>query len=233
MKKSIIALLLLALTVTAASAELLVTANPIGQGKWALSGVGMQDSNVMNTSGYSMTSFGGYVGYGMTDKLDLFLNAGMANVGGLPSVGGIQAASATTSVGILGKYTVISEGANMPVSIAIGAGYRALSTKTTMPAFIGGSFVGVDSTTSGSQIMGGVGISKIIVPFVPYCGILYRSTSSGGTSISTQMDLTLGTAVAWSMQGAVLVEYTLQSITPNGGSGYTSGQIGASVAYTI
>ncbi len=228
MKKLIIALVLTAFVVTAASAELLVTANPIGRGSWAFSGVGMQDSNVDNTSGYSMTSFGGYVGYGLMDKLDVYFNGGMANVGGLPSVGGTQIATAITSYGLTGKYTVLDESSGLPVSVAVGAGYKILSTNTTMPVFLGGN-----TTTSGSQIMGGIGISKMMIPFIPYCGLSYRSTASGGTTISTQMDLTLGSALAWSMQGAVFAEYTLQSITPNGGTGYTSGQIAASVAYKI
>jgi hypothetical protein len=82
-------------------------------------------------------------------------------------------------------------------------------------------------------MMVGAGVSKIMAPLVPYGGLTYRSTSSSGTTVATQLDLTVGSAIAWSMQGAVLVEYTMQSITPNGGTAYSSGQIGLGVAYKI
>lgn len=231
MKKVFLVIIIMLAVASMASAELLVTANPIGKGKWAFSLIGLQSSNVSNTSGYTMANFGGYAGYGVIDNLDLFISVATGVVGGLPSVGGIQAASSLTSYGLTGKYTLLNEGPSMPVSVALGLGYRSLSTKATTPAFIGGNFVGVDSTTSGSQIFTGVGVSKILAPFIPYAALMYRSTDNNGSM--TQIDLTAGTAVAWSMQGAVLAEYTLQSITPNGGSNYSSGQMAASVAYKL
>lgn len=73
----------------------------------------------------------------------------------------------------------------------------------------------------------------MMAPYVPYGGITYRTTSSGGTTTATQFDLTVGTAIAWSVQGAVFIEDTLQSITPNGLSSYSSNQIGLGVGYKI
>jgi hypothetical protein len=71
-----------------------------------------------------------------------------------------------------------------------------------------------------------------MAPFIPYGGLQYGSTG-GSVGTSTQIDITLGTGIAWSTQGMVLLEYTNQSITPQGGSAYTSGQIGLGVLYLI
>ena len=71
-----------------------------------------------------------------------------------------------------------------------------------------------------------------MAPFVPYGGLTYVRPLNR-RDFSTQLDLTVGTAIAWSMQGAVFLEYTMQSITPNGGSNYSSGQIAPGVCYTI
>jgi len=83
------------------------------------------------------------------------------------------------------------------------------------------------------QWYGGVGVSKMMAPYVPYGALTYRTTANGGTAVSTQLDLTVGCAIAWSTQGAVFVEDTLQSITPNGGSAYSSNQLGIGVGYKI
>jgi hypothetical protein len=203
-----------------ASAELLTTANPIGQGKWAVLGAGLSDANVRNTSGWSMTTLAGYVGYGATDKLDVYLTGGSVTVNGLPAT----VTMSMTALGLNGKYLVMAEGASMPVSVSVGAGYKSLNVTAS---------AGAGGNTTGSQIMVGVGVSKVMAPFVPYGGLAYRSNASGGTTASTQLDLTVGSAIAWSTQGAVFAEYTLQSITPNGGTAYSSGQIGIGVGYAL
>lgn len=206
--------LLAFMLISVASAEMLVTANPIGQGKWAFLGAGLQDSSVGGSgSTLTMTTIGGYAGYGVTDKLDVFAQLGQASF----SVGSTK----TTILGLTLKYEVMEESVSFPVSVSVGGGYKSLSTDT------GGS------TTSGNQMLVGVGVSKLMAPFIPYGGLTYRTTSSGGTTTQTQSDLTVGSAIAWSAQGAVFVEYTMQSITPNGGSAYTSGQIGLGVGYSI
>lgn len=216
MRLFVIGSLIAVMFISAASAELLTTANPIGQGKWGVLGAGLMDSNTNNNTSYGLTTIGGYIGYGVMDKLDVYLNVGSANVTGLPA--GVS--SSMTAIGLTGKYTIIDESAGMP-AVAIGAGYKSLNA-----TFTGG-------TSTGNQMLVGVGASKVMAPFVPYGGIDYRTNSSGGTTTSTQLDLTVGTAIAWSVQGAVFVEGTMQSITPNGGSAYSSNQIGLGVGYKI
>jgi len=222
--------LVAALFVSAASAELLTTANPIGQGKWMLEAAYLNDANVNNSSSYTMTTPGCYIGYGVTDKLNLYASAGLVTVNGLPTILGVQLAQTITAIGLSGLYNVMDENNGSPVSVAVGAGYRTLNYSMTIPAGVG---VASTTTANGNQMLVGVGVSKIIAPFAPYSGFTYRSTSQSGNAVSSQMDLTVGTALAWSMQGAVLVEYTMQSITPNGGSAYTSNELALGVAYKI
>lgn len=217
----IISCLLLVFTlISVSSAELLTTANPIGQGKWAVLGSYLSDSNASNTSGYGNAIFGGYVGYGLNKKLDLYLNAGSLNVTGLPA--GFSAS--VFSYALISKYALIQEGDSIPISVSAGVGYRILTY--TQSAAFGGNM-------SGNQLIAGLGISKMMVPFIPYGGLVYRSTTAGGAAVGAQLDLTVGTAIAWSTQGAVFVEYTSQSITPNGGTAYASPQIGIGVGYLI
>jgi hypothetical protein len=220
MKVLFSALLAFVLCVSAASAELLTTANPIGQGKWAVLGGYLSDANVNNVSGYTMGTIAGYAGYGVTDKLDVYLTGGSATVSGLPATISVS----MTALGLTGKYQVLAESASMPVSVGVGVGYKSINTTASLAA--GGN-------ATGSQMMAGVGVSKMMAPFIPYGGLAYRSTASGGSTVGTQLDLTVGSAVAWSTQGAVFVEYTLQSVTPNGGTAYSSGQIGLGVGYII
>lgn len=228
--------LLVVFMASVASAELLTTANPIGQGRFALELAGIQDSNLGDVAtDAKLTTIGGYIGYGVTDKLDAYLQLGSGTSSGvttgIPGIADIEISG--TGVGLNLKYTVLSEGETMPVSMAVGVGYKSTSTTTKTPAIPIIPTPATETTVSGSEMLLGVGVSKVIVPFIPYLGIAYRTASTDGTEVSTQLDLTLGSAIAWSEQGAVFVEYTNQSITPKGGSVYTSGQIALGVAYKI
>jgi hypothetical protein len=236
MRSLLTALLLVFVVSSFASAELLTTASPLGQGKWGVMASGLQDSSQQGSglTGLTVTSFGGSVGYGVIDKLDLYLSAGTGSVSGFPatiatiSTAGI--ASTITAYGLIAKYSILDETANSPVSVAVEAGYKSIATSNTAPTspWLGGGAV---TNSNSTQIMARVNVSKIMAPFVPYGGLAYRSTS--GDTTSTQLDLTVGSAIAWSTQGAVFAEYTLQSITPNGGTNFSSGQIALSVGYAI
>lgn len=224
-KLTLTTITILLLAVSFASAEMLMTANPIGKGKWALSLGGIQDVNYINNSAVSLMTIGGYVGYGVMDKLDVYLNAGSANANGMTAPGKLSG----TSLGINTKYAILQEGQNMPVTLAIGAGAKAMSYD--MNAGLG------DRNGNNTQIMAGLGVSKMMLPFVPYAGLMYRSTNtsfSGTNSNTPQTDLTVGSAICWLTQGAVLVEYTMQMLSaPSPAGNYTSQQVGASIAYML
>jgi len=220
--------LLVAFMTSMASAELLTSANTLGQGKWAVEAVGVQDQNVSNNSDYNQTTYGGYIGYGILDDLDAYLSYGISNVGGLPSVMEIGG----SGYGLSLKYRLLKEGEAMPVSVAAAAQYKSVSVVTKMkPPLVP---TPTETTANGSQTSIGIGCSKVMAPFVPYAGLVYRTEASEGSETGTQIDITVGTAIAWSMQGAVLLEYTNQSITDKTGVGdHTSGQMAVGVAYKI
>ncbi|MDD5382148.1 MAG: hypothetical protein PHH60_00615 [Candidatus Margulisbacteria bacterium] len=229
MRKLLVSLLLVVSVATFVSAELLVTANPLGQGKWGFELAAMQDQTFMDVSGATLMTYGGYVGYGLMENLDAYLQLGTGSSSGLKW--GVTAMDYTlTAYGLNLKYTVLTEGASVPVSVAIGVGYKSLSGKFSMG---GGS-----QDATGSQMGIAAGVSKVLAPFIPYGALSYKSDtmSAGGTSMdATQIDLTVGTAIAWSTQGAVMLEYTSQQVTPKaaGSSNYTSAQIAAGVSYAL
>jgi hypothetical protein len=217
-------LLISAVVVSAASAEFLLTANPLGQGKWGLLGGYVSDANYGNMSGSSLGTIGGYAGYGITDKLDVLVQLGSSTYSGALPLGVSGVTGTGYAVNL--KYALMAEGKDLPVSVAVGGGYKSASQ---VASIVGGG----SASTPLSQISLAAGVSKVMAPFVPYGAVAYRSMNSSGTAMGTAIDLTVGTAIAWSMQGAVMVEYTMQSITPNGGSNYSSGQMAAGVAYML
>jgi hypothetical protein len=219
MKKLLVIALFLSLSATLASAELLVTANPLGQGKIAVLGGYLQDQNYLNMSGWTLGTIAGYAGYGIMEGLDAYLQLGSATASGIPA----GATASSTGYGASVKYTLLNESPAIPVAVAVGAGYK----------FINYNFTG-NPNMNGNQAQVGLVVSKAMAPFVPYCGVAYRKTTANAADGNSQMDLTAGTAIAWSAQGAVLVEYTAQSITTAGtNANYSSGQIAAAVAYKI
>ena len=225
MRTLLVSFLAVVFLTSIASAEVLVTANPLGQGVFGFELAGMQDSNFLDQGNDAkMTSYGGYIGYGILDKLDLYLDIGSMKTSGLPSdqeLGG-------TAYGASLKYTILEEGENMPVSVAAALRYRTV----TQDYKVSGTKMG-EANYAQSTI--GVGVSKIMVPFIPYLGISYKETKQYSDEFATQTDITLGTAIAWSMQGAVFVEYTSQAIQDKmGGVGdHNSGQMALGVAYSL
>jgi hypothetical protein len=203
-----------------ASAEMMLTASPLGQGSWGFLGSALQDTDWGNNSGLTLTTLGGYVGYGILDNLDGYIQIGLGTAGGTLPVG-LSSASGTAYGGVV-KYTVLDEA---PVSVAVAGGAKAI--KTEMKAVAPGG----TTTMNNTQILIGANVSKMMAPFVPYGGAVYRSTS--GDSEGTQIDITVGSVIAFMANAGVYVEYTLQSITPKGGSNYSSGQIGVGVGATI
>ncbi|NQT30324.1 MAG: hypothetical protein HQ596_07110 [Candidatus Saganbacteria bacterium] len=215
MKKVFIVLLFVFLATSIASAEILCTGMMLEKGKWAVAGVGLQDSNVANTSGYSITSYALKGAYGITDQLELALAYSSSNYGGLPA-GLTMSATAYT---IYLKYGILKESEGKPVSVALGIGYKGVAQTSNLTGTSNGSKTGV-----------GVIVSKIYAPFIPYLGLTYNGISLAGQN--NTLEITVGTGIAWSTQGAVFIEYTNQAYSGDGGS-YSSPQIGIGVGYNI
>jgi hypothetical protein len=226
MRTLIVSLLLVVLLITVSSAELLLTADPLGRGKWNFKITGMQDQALMNIDDATLLTYGGCIGYGLRDNLDVYLQLGAGSSSGLPYGVDYNA----TVYGLSFKCTLLNEGGSMPVSAAIGAGYRSLSDKF--------SSSGISQNGSGSQIGISAVVSKIMDPLVPYASLAYKQTNSSfsfNNSNYSQMDITVGTKIILSKQGAFLIEYTLQQITPKtaGVPCYNSNQIAAGVSFAL
>lgn len=220
-------LLAVAVLCSVSSAEFLTTANTLGQGKWGALGAYISDADgYQGNAGLSMISYGGYVAYGLLDNLDLYLKLGTTSAGTLPL--GVSKVTGT-AYGLNVKYNLIKEGIDSPVSVAIGGGYKTATSVTsiTLPT-------PTDITTNSSTLTIAAGISKVVAPFVPYAGVAYQKLAEDGADAGTQIDLIIGSAIAWSEQGAVFAEYVSQSLTPAGGGASVSwGQMSLGVGYHL
>jgi hypothetical protein len=214
MKKSLIGLLVCLLLVSVASAEVLMTANPIGKGKVSVSLGAKLDQNYFDMGNISMLCVDA-LQYGINDKLDLYASTG---------IGFSQKATdkprtmdaLTMSFGNVGlKYTLVNEDPNgRRVSIAVNGAIKAGSnSKPTMNNW---------------QYVVGVLASKRVNNFNPYLGVNYRLTKQTYGDYS-QVDYTLGTGIG-PADRMVIIEDTVQSVD-FAGANFLSNQI--ALAFTI
>jgi len=216
-------LLVFSLFASLASAELLMTANAFGKGKWLFQGNALTESNVLNNNAMQATMLGGAIGYGLTERFDLVARVGLASATGYPpSLNNLS----QSVYGALLKCQLLDE-AVMPVSLAVGVGYYGLSQTV-------GYVLPSPSTEkySGAESLFLLEISKDYLVFNPYLGLAYRSTNLNSALVSsTQVDVTLGTAFNWTEQSKVLIELTEQMITPGDQSHYSSGSFALGIQY--
>lgn len=236
MKKFLVLFVLCLLIGTVASAEFLNTATMAGKGKWAVLGGYLQNSNLYGISAQTLGGASVGVMYGITEDFDILVTyaALTGSSISMPITPVLTATGATLNApGVALKYNFLDEGISSPVTVSGMLNYKSLSGSIKYN-------LGADSTVTGSQTSVGVNVSKLYAPFIPYAGVAYRSTNSSDSTLGsdnyTQIDLTIGTAIAWSKQGAVFVEYTNQAIsdaTAGFGGNHTSPQIGAGVGYSF
>lgn len=218
MKKIVLALLIIFSIATLASADVLLTASPIGAGKWAVLGAGRYDMNSQANS--NMYGAGGFVGYGIMDKLDVYAKIGygiLANpVAGLTANG--------ISLGIAGKYTFLTENnKDMPVSLAGVLGYQADTSNF--------NFTGFPTTqTVRGDIGGGIIVSKMMIPWIPYFAAIYHNLAQNpGAATGSRIEAALGTYMALSKASAIVGEFSYNSYSM-AGTTWTNNQI--SLAYS-
>jgi hypothetical protein len=222
MRFFLVSLLLIFLT-SIASGEVLTSPLPIGKGSWAFSASWILDKNINDLGDDpSLTTYSGTVGYGLTEKLDVYLGYGSSSSSNIP-----YAEISGTGFSVAGKYILIREGEKFPISVGIAALYKSTSSITKIAA--------IESKASGSQTAFGIGAAKILIPFIPYLAVVYRTNSSEGSESSAQIDTTIGTMIAFSEKGAIFIEYTNQAIEDKTGSigNYSSPQYAASIGYKI
>jgi len=189
MKKIFFAVSICLLLASLASAELMMSACPLGKGKWGLMPGAMVDFNYAAMGGNSymmMDSFG----YGLNDRVDLYGTLGV----GYSARTGVMNPMTMTSYALDLKYSIWSENLTTPYSLAANFGLKS------MPM----------SMTSMNQMQGSLGlvVSKMMGNFNPYAGLTYRSTRQGYGDFS-QVDWTIGTGIG-PMDKMLTIEYTLQ-----------------------
>lgn len=150
---------------SAANATVLLTANPLGHGKWSYMLAGSYNSN---SSAY-MNSFalGGFLGYGIIDNLDIYPRIAYGTWPFAASLSGISSLNAL-SFGLALKYTFWNQNSKgLPISIA---GILEYSATTITTGLTGGG----NSQMFNGDIGLGIIISKTINNCIPYGAIVYH-----------------------------------------------------------
>jgi hypothetical protein len=201
MKKIMLVLLVCLLLAPLASADLMLTACPLGKGKWNAMPGAMVDFNYcgMGANSYMMMDS---LGYGLKDDLDLYASLGVGYSAASPLMGIMY----MTSYALNLKYTVLAESLTQPVSVAVNAGLKS------MPM----------SMTSMNQMQGSLGliVSKMINNFTPYAGATVRTIRQAYGDCG-QIDYTVGTGIG-PMDKMFMIEYTLQTVSVAGGSSFAT-----------
>ena len=218
MKKIILTLVLIMITSSLASANVLMTANSLGAGKigWLIDG--KYDSNTQSTGNVTFTGVGGFLGYGLTEKLDIFGELGYGTYGNLPS--GLSARE--IMLGLAAKYQLVTESGDMPVSVAALLAFQP-STATLTLGSASGQAVQDDISL-------GAIVSKVTGPWAPYGALVYHSfTTNPGATTGTNLEIALGSQMHLSKASALVGEVSLNSIS-TGGTSFSDTQV--SLGYT-
>jgi len=208
MKKCLVGSLICLFIASGASAEIMMTAKPLGKGKCNLTLGAKYDQNYFDMGNIS-AMFVDTVQYGVNEKLDVYAST---------SLGFSQKATErprtmdaltmfSASAGL--KYALLLEDPKTErISLAVNAGLKASSvSKSTMNSW---------------QYSVGILAGKRVNNFSPYAGINYRLTTQAYGDYS-QVDYTLGTGIG-PEERMLIIEDTLQVIT-FAGSTFTSNQI--------
>jgi hypothetical protein len=196
-------------------AEIMMTAFPLGGGKWGVMLGSMIDQNYFNM-GSTDVMYMDSVGYGVNDKLDLYLSCGLGYSQRATDKARTMNSMTMSSVGAAVKYTLISEDLSTPLSLAVNAGVRTCNMSM--------------ATMTNTQYNIGLVTSKMIKQFTPYAGVNYRTTKQAYGDYQ-QMDYTIGTGIG-PMEKMFMIEDTLQAIT-FGSETFTSNQVSAGFCFIL
>ena len=117
------------------SADVLMTADPLGKDGCSLSVRYYKDSQVNDTGFGDLNSWGASYGYAINEKLDLFFTVDYSAMNGLPAGMGYS----LVNLGLMTKYALIEEGASFPVSLSGNLGYRFLAASSSLAGSATGS----------------------------------------------------------------------------------------------
>jgi hypothetical protein len=215
MKKYLVGLFVCVFMIGAASAEVMMTANPLGTGKWNMTVGSKLDQNYFDMGAVDVLYLDS-VGYGINDRLDIY---------------------ATTGIGYSQKATDKPRTMDAMTMINLGASLKfALLTEDTKPlalAVTAGIKGGAQSKSSMNNWQYNVGLiasKKVKKLLNPYAGVNYRSIRQNYGDYS-QMDYTAGVKMGTDGR-AVMLEDTLQSVT-FAGSTFQSNQFALSFSFDL
>jgi len=219
MKKFILAITVIIAISTVASASVLQSANTLGAGKMGWLAAGEYDSKPIMGSDATVIGAGGYLAYGVMDKLDVFGKVGYGSYSNL----GAGITGSSMIFGVAAKYQLLAENAkNMPVSVAAVLGYQPSTTTF--------NFGGASAQAVTGDLGIGAIVSKVMVPWVPYGAVVYHSLAGNpGATTGTNLELVVGTQMLLSKTSAVIGEVSLNSMS-SGGATASNTQI--SLGYT-
>jgi hypothetical protein len=222
MKKILLVLAIIIVISSAASASVLVTASPLGQGKWGYLLGGQYD--MVSAANSNLYGLGGFLGYGVLGNMDVYGKLGYGVYCNLPTAAGSPTSASALITGLALKYTFLQENAKTnPVSVAGLLGYQ--TTTVTWNYLLGSA-----QTAAGDIGIGAV-VSKVLVPWVPYGALVYHSLNSNTAGVATSgsnIEVAVGTQMLLSKSSAIIGELSYNSFSL--GTTYTDTQI--SIAYS-
>lgn len=219
MKKILVTLVAVLLVASASFADVnFMTANSVGQGKWAV--LGMYATNhqgdAINLSDaspqdFDSNSIGVRGEYGVMKDLDLLAAYSMDTLPNIKNVDAKQQSGSTMGLGV--KYTLSM--LSLPVDVAVAGGYQTSSVGVKLDAG------GTASVTMTTLALGCI-VSKQMGMFMPYGGVAVKSLSQNlgkkltfgadlGSIGGTGLMFNLGVAIGIAENQAILVEYNTEN----------------------
>ncbi len=213
MKRLLFSALVLAVLVSAASAEVMMPAYTLGKGVGNIMVGAMLDQNYFNWSNTDVMNMVTAT-YGINDRTDVSVSGGLGFSQYTPSM---KMTMSMSSVGAGIKYALLCENLSTPLSLSVNAGVRTMNM----------SMASMDNT----QYDLGIVASKMIKKLTPYAAINFRQTLMSYKGDYSQVDYTIGTAIG-PMDRMIMIEDTLQLISgPT--ANYTSNQFAVGACFNL
>jgi hypothetical protein len=200
--------------INCASAELLLTANSLGQGRFGIKSSYINGSNslnnVMNTTGYDIL-----LGYGIISNLDIY---GVAGYVAYPNAGSTISNLSINGplYGLILKYRILEDTEYAPFNLSSMVSFKV----NNITSRYGNSAYNTMMEDWG----GGVVLSKTFPVVTPYIAALYHFGSwidSYGALRLTSVELVNGYNFMFSESTGLIVEVASNSVAAQGGTSFS------------
>ena len=211
MKKYLIGALIFIFSAGAASAEIMMTADPLGKGKWSMTAGAKLDQNYFDMGAVSVQYLDTF-GYGINDRLDIYATTGLGYSQKATDKPRTMDTMTMVNLGASLKYALFTQDAKRQFSMSVIAGFKGGSQSK--------------SSMNNWQYSIGLIASRKHKLFSPYLGMNYRQTKQNYGDYS-QADYTIGAKFGTEDRSLVL-EDTLQ-IVDFAGNAFQSNQFALGV----